>query len=146
MSLSFETNNFQKGETIFLQNDVNDGLFIIQSGTVGIVKKIEKKISLVGVLSEKDFLGGASLFSKNQRSASAVCVTDVEVIKISFDQINSFIETKPEWIKDIFIDLVEKLNKSSDLMIENNIEKELSFSEYGIEPNWLKSKIKSSND
>ena len=74
-----------------------------------------------------------------------MCVTDVEVIKISFDQINSFIETKPEWIKDIFIDLVGKLNKSSDLMIENNIEKELSFSDYGIEPNWLKSKIKSSN-
>ena len=146
MSLNFETNNFKKGETIFLQDDINDGLFIIQSGTVGIVKKIEKKISLVGVLKEKDFLGGASLFSKNQRSASAVCVTDVEVIKISFDQINSFIETKPEWIKDIFIDLVGKLNKSSDLMIENNIEKELSFSEYGIEPNWLKSKIKSSND
>ena len=146
MSLNFETNNFKKGETIFLQDDINDGLFIIQSGTVGIVKKIEKKISLVGVLKEKDFLGGASLFSKNERSASAVCVTDVEVIKISFDQINSFIETKPEWIKDIFIDLVGKLNKSSDLMIENNIEKELSFSEYGIEPNWLKSKIKSSND
>lgn len=145
MSLNFETNNFKQGETIFLQDDVNDGLFIIQSGTVGIVKKIEKKISLIGILKEKDFLGGASLFSKHQRSASAVCVTDVEVIKISFDQINSFIETKPEWIKDIFIDLVGKLNKSSDLMIENNIEKELSFSDYGIEPNWLKSKIKSSN-
>ena len=43
MSLNFETNNFKQGETIFLQDDVNDGLFIIQSGTVGIVKKIEKK-------------------------------------------------------------------------------------------------------
>ena len=39
MSLSFETNNFKKGETIFLQDDINDGLFIIQSGTVGTVKK-----------------------------------------------------------------------------------------------------------
>jgi CRP-like cAMP-binding protein len=143
VSLKFETNNFKKGDTIFLQNDQNNGLYIVQSGTVGIVKKIEKKISLVGILKEKDFLGGASLFSQNHRSASAVCVTDVEVIKISFDQVNSFIETKPEWIKDIFIDLVGKLNKSSDLLIENNIEKELSFSEYGIEPNWLKSQIKS---
>jgi len=141
MSLNFENLTFQKGETIFLQDDFNDGLFIIQSGTVGIVKKIDKKISLIGVLKNKDFLGGASLFSQNKRSASAVCVTDVEVIKISFDQISSFIETKPEWIKDIFIDLVGKLNKSSDLMIENNIEKELSFNEYGIEPNWLKIKI-----
>ena len=73
MSLNFETNNFQKGETIFLQDDINDGLFIIQSGTVGIVKKIEKKISLVGVLKERTFLEVLHFFQKSKIGKCSLC-------------------------------------------------------------------------
>ena len=143
MSLKFYNETFTKGDTILNQGDDCDGLYIIQSGTVGIVKKVNKKISLVGVLGEKDFLGGASIFNGEKRSASAVCITEVECIRISHEQVKSFIEMKPEWIKSIFKDLVDKLNKSSDLMVQNNVEKELSFEEYGIEPSWVKSKVKS---
>ena len=127
---------------LFSANTPNGWKISIMLEEIG-YEEVNKKISLVGVLKERDFLGGASIFNGDKRSASAVCITDVECIRISYEQVKSFIEMKPEWIKSIFKDLVEKLNKSSDLMVQNNVEKELSFEEYGIESSWVKSKVKS---
>ena len=144
MGLDVREENYEMGEVIFSQDEENNGVFIIQSGEVAVVKKKDKKISLIGIVKAKEFLGGASLFSDDLRSAYAVCLNKVTCLKISKDQIQSFIESKPFWVKDLFHLLVEKLNQSSDLMISNNIEKELNFEEYGLEASWVKSKIKDS--
>ena len=144
MGLDVREENYEMGEVIFSQDEENNGVFIIQSGEVAVVKKKDKKISLIGIVKAKEFLGGASLFSDDLRSAHAVCLNKVTCLKISKDQIKSFIESKPFWVKDLFHLLVEKLNQSSDLMISNNIEKDLNFEEYGLEASWVKSKIKDS--
>ena len=143
MGLDVREKTNQMGEVIFSQNDKNDGVFIIQRGEVAVVKKRDKKISLIGIVKAKEFLGGASLFSDDLRSAYAVCLNDVTCLKISQDQIKGFVESKPLWVKDIFHILVEKLNQSSDLLINNNIEKELDFEAYGLEVSWVKNQIKS---
>ena len=142
MGLDVREKSYEMGEVIFSQDEINDGVFIVQSGEVAVVKKSDKKISLIGIIKGKEFLGGASLFSDDLRSAYAVCLNDVRCLKISKKQIKSFIESKPLWVKDLFHLLVEKLNQSSDLMINNNIEKELDFEAYGLEVSWVKNQIK----
>ena len=43
MSLKFYNETFSRGDIILNQGDDCDGLYIIQSGTVGVVKKVNKK-------------------------------------------------------------------------------------------------------
>ena len=143
MSLDVKEEYFERGDKLFSQGDKNNGVFIVNDGEVAIVKKLEKKISLVGIVKRKEFLGGASLFSDETRSATAICLSNVKVIRISRDQILNFVESKPSWVKDLFKALVGRLNDSSDLMIVNNVEKELSFEAYGVEANWIKSLVTS---
>ena len=117
ININYIVNNSEAG--ISLNKILDNKNKKISSELNELGKKLEKKISLVGVVKRKEFLGGASLFSDDTRSATAICLSNVKVVKISRDQILNFIESKPVWVKDLFKALVDRLNDSSDLMIIN---------------------------
>jgi CRP-like cAMP-binding protein len=77
------------GDIIFSEGELGTEMYIIQSGTVEIFKKIGGEQRVLSVLEKGDFFGEMSVLEDAPRTASARAKTDVELLKINqttFDQ------------------------------------------------------------
>jgi CRP-like cAMP-binding protein len=75
------TENHQKGDSVITEGEDGDGLFIIKSGTVEIIKStMQNDPYMVAKLSAdmNSFFGEMALIDPDKRSASVVCDTDCE--------------------------------------------------------------------
>ena len=62
---------FKKGETIFLQGSPSNCAFIIDSGSVEIVKETKEGKKVIGKLNENEIFGETGLFDGQPRSTTA---------------------------------------------------------------------------
>jgi CRP/FNR family transcriptional regulator, cyclic AMP receptor protein len=75
--------SFQKKQGIFAQGDLADAVFYIQTGKakLTVVSKTGREAT-IGILSEGDFFGEASLAGQSLRMDSATAMTDCAVLRI----------------------------------------------------------------
>lgn len=71
------------GATIFAEGDVGTEMFVIQSGSVAIVKRVREELKPLSVLEKGDFFGEMSILEDVPRTADAVARTDVELVRIN---------------------------------------------------------------
>mmetsp|Transcript_3436 Transcript_3436/g.5370 ORF Transcript_3436/g.5370 Transcript_3436/m.5370 type:complete len:866 (+) Transcript_3436:173-2770(+) len=97
MSLSDFTNvfagmrrkHFPKGHVVLRHGDKGDSMYFINSGKVEVTTRTGK---LVGILRSGSFFGEGSLLDPSKtRSATVKCVTPVDVIEITRDDFDKFI-------------------------------------------------------
>lgn len=78
----FTTKDFAANETLFLQGDSGDFIYIIISGTVEISKKTDTKNDVVARMSSGDIIGEMALLSDEPRCASAIATEPTRVIMV----------------------------------------------------------------
>ena len=78
----FTTKDFAKDETIFLQGENGDCVYIIISGSVEISRKTETTKDIVTQMSSGDILGEMALLSNEPRCASATAKEPTKVIMV----------------------------------------------------------------
>lgn len=88
LSIAEETKtlSFKKNDVIFLENTLPDGLYIIVSGKINIIRQ-EKVLNTLG---EYQYFGELALIDNSVRTASAIAETDCECLfldKSTFDRI-----------------------------------------------------------
>lgn len=71
------------GETVFSEGDVGTDMYVIQSGTVEIVKRVKDALKSLSVLEKGDFFGEMSILEDVPRTADAIAKTDVELVRIN---------------------------------------------------------------
>ena len=121
MEIKKEVVTFEKNQVIFKQSGPADCLYIIKTGEVKIVKELNDKISIVGLVGPKDFLGEGAVLTGGTRSAHAVASQYTVATKINYGDIEKILETKPIWVRELMKALVEKLNESSKILAEHGI-------------------------
>lgn len=114
-----------KGHTIFAQGDPADAIFCIQKGEVrlSVVSKSGKEATL-GIMSEGQFFGEATLAGQRLRLGSAIALTDCELLRI--DKKAMMLALRERRFSDVFVayllarniryeeDLVDHLFNSSE--------------------------------
>ena len=70
------------GETIVRQGDTGDCMFVVQSGQVEVVQKVNEGEQRLAVLETGDFFGEMALFEREVRSATVRALSDSRVLKI----------------------------------------------------------------
>jgi len=75
--------NVNKGAAIFRQGESGDAFYIIISGKVKISKREEAEEKTITILKEGEFFGEMALLEEAPRMASAICVEDARLYKIS---------------------------------------------------------------
>ncbi len=104
---------FDPGQTIFLEGDDTQDLYVLVSGQVEIFKGDQK---IREITEEGAVFGEVSFFLGDQRTASVKAETRVEVICIPKEEINLFLKECPTAGPDIIRHLSQWLDEATQIL------------------------------
>lgn len=105
--------SFQTGETLFLEGDASQDLYILASGSVDILKGTKKLAQFSG---EGRMFGEMSFLLGENRTATVKAASQVRVFCIPRDQIGDFIQAFPETLREFAVNLARRLNETSQVL------------------------------
>lgn len=85
-----------QGAVIFQQDTGADAFYLIYGGSVRIVRKVEKKATLLATLVKYDYFGELALTMKRKRSATATAVVDTTLLKLSRADFDKLYKRAPQ--------------------------------------------------
>jgi len=105
--------NFRAGQTIFLEGDLSQDLYILISGKVSILKGNNKiaEVNETGAL-----FGEMSFFLGAERTATVKAGNDVKVIQIPKEDVTSFLNEFPAVAREITRLLAQRLDNVSQIV------------------------------
>lgn len=111
---------YSKGESIYLEGEKSEKLFIINKGKVKIGKLSESgKEQIIRILGPGEFMGELSLFTQSPLKNNAEALEPTTVCIVDGEEINNLIEKRPsialKIIKEISIRLEEAENQIRSL-------------------------------
>jgi len=81
--------NYEKGATIFFEGDPGDAMFIVENGSVEIIKAVEGGSIRLAILGDGELFGEMAIIDGGKRMASAVAHEDSVVLKIPRDMLEA---------------------------------------------------------
>ena len=115
-----EVFKLKKDEILFLAEDEENDLFIIQKGRVMVFVQKGSQIIPVAYLGDGEYIGELSFFDEGKRSASIICTEDTEFVKISYEEMN---QRCPAWMKTLGQQLTRKIREGDELIRSKGIRK-----------------------
>jgi len=100
--------SFEKGATIFKENDPGDSLYLILSGKV----KVEKSGKEVTVLKERSCFGEIALLDYAPRTATIKTIEDCDLLRLNKEDFWELLEEYPEISKGVMQILAKRLRSS----------------------------------
>ena len=95
------------GDIIFSEGDIGTEMFILQSGTVELLKSIGGETRVLATLEKGDFFGEMSVLEDVPRTASARAKTDVELVRINGATFDAMLKSNTE----ISVRMMRKLSR-----------------------------------
>jgi len=100
---------YVKDSIIFCEGEPGDELFIIQKGSVKIIKITENNEILLAVLKIGDIFGEMALLESKPRAAGAVAYEDCQLMAVNRDNFQQMIKTQPQLIARLTTLLAERI-------------------------------------
>lgn len=107
---------FNAGEKIFSQGDLGTEMFIVQDGTVEIIKHIAGESHTLSRLEKGDFFGEMALLEALPRTADAVATTEVKVVAINGSRFDEMLRKNPEVAVRIIRKYSKRLREANTLL------------------------------
>jgi CRP/FNR family cyclic AMP-dependent transcriptional regulator len=104
-SEGISTRHFKAGETIFKEGDPATEVYVIWSGRVG----IQLGDRILDTLEANEIFGEMALIEEEPRSATAIALTDVELVPISELQFLLLVTRKPAFALEVMRVLAHRL-------------------------------------
>ncbi|MDD4973527.1 MAG: cyclic nucleotide-binding domain-containing protein [Bacteriovorax sp.] len=115
-----QTIALKKDDILFLAEEKDNDLYIVQKGKVMVFVQKGSEIIPVAYLGKGEYIGELSFFDNDARSASIICLEDSEFIKISTTEMN---ENFPAWLKTVGLQLTKKIRAGDELIRSKGIRK-----------------------
>jgi PAS domain S-box-containing protein len=104
---------YEEGQTLFLESDDSQDLYILLSGTLDVLKGRRK----ITVIDEKgSVFGEMSFLLGEKRSATIKAVSSVKTIRIPKEEVPSFLNEFPEVVKVLARFLAQRLKETSQIV------------------------------
>ncbi len=103
------TRSYPKNTMLFCESEPGDELFIIQKGSVKIVKVVEDSEVLLAMLKAGDIFGEMALIESKPRSASAVAYEDCSVMAVNRANFQQMVASQPQMIARLTTLLAERI-------------------------------------
>ena len=105
---------YRQGEYLFRESEPSQSMFLIQKGSVGIRKVKEGAFIELAKLYPNEVVGELSFFDRQPRSASAVALSPVEALEISFDSMDKIYKQVPPYLQTIMACVADRLRKADE--------------------------------
>jgi CRP-like cAMP-binding protein len=122
--MATQTKYLKAGDRLFQDGQPSDSMYLIQKGTVSIQKGSDEGALEISKVYANEVIGELSFFDRRPRSASAIAITDVEVIEIDFGALDKVYTNIPPYLKTIMSSVAERLRKTTEQL--RKTEKRLS--------------------
>jgi CRP-like cAMP-binding protein len=103
------TRSYTKDSIIFCEGEPGDELFIIQKGSVKIIKITEDNEILLAVLKAGDIFGEMAILESKPRAAGAVAYEDCQLMAVNRANFQQMIQSQPQLIARLTTLLAERL-------------------------------------
>ena len=115
-----ETRIFRVGSFIFRQGDLDESIYIVVDGRVGIEREIKNSFSTVSLpaIRPQQYFGEMSLFYHAPRSVSATALADTVVLEIHRDAFVDFVGQYPDLLVEFNYVLSQRLAEAYDTISE----------------------------
>jgi len=107
------TKTYKKGINLFHENDHSRELFVIQSGSVKVYRRINAKELELAVLTKGSVVGEMALIDGKPRSASAVAIEDSTVTIIDAETFLERVAEAPPWFISVIKTVSEKIRNAN---------------------------------
>ncbi len=109
--------DYKKGETIYIEGDIAEKLFIINIGSVKITKVSEVGIEqIIRILNIGEFMGELSLFNQYPLKNNAEALEKTSLCILDSKKMNELIEKKPSIALKIIKELSVRLEDTENLI------------------------------
>jgi CRP-like cAMP-binding protein len=71
------------GEAVFREDEIVDGFYLLERGTISVRKKLNDREAEVGVVEPQTAIGESGMIGGNRRMASCIAATDCVVYRIT---------------------------------------------------------------
>jgi CRP-like cAMP-binding protein len=105
----FPVKKYSAERIIFREGDQSDVAYLIKEGRIEISKELQKEKVVIDVLHTPEMFGEMGLLNKSIRTATAMALTDVELILVSRERFEEFLSETPTFVKAIVRCLSQRL-------------------------------------
>jgi len=110
---------FVAGKVVFEEGDLGLTMYVIEKGEIEIRKKFGREDRVLAVLGKGDFFGEMCMLEDDvPRSATAIALTDVELVMIDRSAFTFILKHNPEITIRIMRKLVRRLRQTTHLLEE----------------------------
>ncbi len=127
----FVEKQYKAGVTLFYQHDPANSVLLITEGTIKISKTLNngKQVELSRKIAG-DLIGEVSFFTKQDRSATALCVEDTTILEISYNDLESVMAFYPKMKDNIYSNIISTLFKSDEKIAMEIFKSDVIFEMY----------------
>jgi CRP-like cAMP-binding protein len=100
---------YPKDTMIFCEGETGDELYIIQKGSVKIIKIVDNNEVLLAVLKAGDIFGEMALLESKPRAAGAIAYEDCYLMPVNRENFGQMIKTQPQLIARLTTLLAERI-------------------------------------
>lgn len=118
MATSKSSKSFKKGSVIFRQNHKGDVAYLIDKGNVELFLGEGSQRQSIGSVTEGDLFGEMAMIDGSLRTATAVAVSDCELIEISKEQLQERIEEADPIVHYLLTGLLARLRNTMTRSVE----------------------------
>jgi CRP-like cAMP-binding protein len=105
---------FRPGQHVFKEGEPSKAMYLVQKGTLS-VRKMKGSVHVeIARIYSNEVLGELSFFDRMPRSASALALTEVELLEIRFDSLDPVYDKVPAYLKTIVAAVAERLRRAND--------------------------------
>ena len=104
-----------RGQVLFGEGDAGDRLYVIVEGTVKLGRRApDGRENLLAVLGPAEMLGELSVFDPGPRTATATAVSPVVLAGLGPDDLDRWLEGRPEVARQLMRALAQRLRRTND--------------------------------
>jgi CRP/FNR family transcriptional regulator, cyclic AMP receptor protein len=122
--------DWRRDDVVFRQSAVADAVFYIRKGKIKIVvASREGKEAVVGILGPGEFFGEGCLIGQRLRLATAISMTDSQVVRVSKAEMLRVLQTEPSFAELFMTHLLTRNSRIEEDLVDqlfNSSEKRLA--------------------
>jgi len=112
-----EIRQISKDTILFYEGDMPDNMYVVQSGTFEIIKKVDGAPVIINEAKAGQLIGEMALFDLRPRSATIRAAEDGMVVVLPYVNLLDQMDKLPEWVKVVMRTLAENLRKTTEQLM-----------------------------